>query len=131
LGAGALGGIMGGNLADRFGGRRVIIFSMIASVPFLVLFVFSTGWLSTAGLALGGLTLLFTNPVNVVMGQELAPAQAGTVSAMMMGFAWGTSGLLFIPLTGWISDIYTMQTAFIGLVLFPLIGFFLALKLPK
>jgi len=75
--------------------------------------------------------LLFTNPVNVVMGQELVPAQAGTVSAMMMGFAWGTSGLLFIPLTGWISDLFSMQTAFIGLVLFPVIGFFLALKLPK
>jgi FSR family fosmidomycin resistance protein-like MFS transporter len=69
--------------------------------------------------------------VNVVMGQELAPTQAGTVSAMMMGFAWGTAGLLFIPLTGWISDLYSMQTAFIALVLFPLIGFFLALKLPK
>jgi FSR family fosmidomycin resistance protein-like MFS transporter len=131
LGSGALGGILGGNLADRFGGRRVIIFSMIASVPFLLLFVFSTGWVSTAGLALGGLILLFTNPVNVVMGQELVPAQAGTVSAMMMGFAWGTSGLLFIPLTGWISDLFSMQTAFIGLVLFPVIGFFLALKLPK
>ena len=49
----------------------------------------------------------------------------------MMGFAWGTAGLLFIPLTGWISDLYSMQTAFIALVLFPLIGFFLALKLPK
>ena len=131
LGFGAVGGVVGGNLADRFGGRRVIIFSMIASVPFLALFVFSTGWLSTAALSLGGLILLFTNPVNVVMGQELAPTQAGTVSAMMMGFAWGTAGLLFIPLTGWISDLYSMQTAFIALVLFPLIGFFLALRLPK
>jgi FSR family fosmidomycin resistance protein-like MFS transporter len=131
LGAGAAGGILGGNLADRFGGRRVIVFSMIASVPFLSLFVFSTGWISTVALALSGLILLFTNPVNVVMGQELAPTQAGTVSAMMMGFAWGTSGLMFIPLTGWISDMFSMQTAFIGLVLFPVIGFFLALKLPK
>jgi len=60
LGFGAVGGVVGGNLADRFGGRRVIIFSMIASVPFLVLFVFSTGWFSTAALSLGGLILLFT-----------------------------------------------------------------------
>jgi hypothetical protein len=49
----------------------------------------------------------------------------------MMGFAWGTAGLLFIPLTGWISDLFSMQTAFIGLVFFPVVGFFLALKLPK
>ena len=69
------------------GRSRLPFASMIASVPFLVLFVFSTEWLSTAALALGGLTLLFTNPVNVVIVQELAPTQAGSVSAMMMGFA--------------------------------------------
>ena len=127
---GALGGFAGGNLADRFGGRCVIVASMLGSVPFLALFVFSTGVLSSAGLFLGGLVLLFTIPVNVVMAQELAPSQSGTVSALMMGFGWGTAGLLFIPLTGWISDHFSMQTAFAGLVLCPLVGFLLALKLP-
>ena len=104
---------------------------MLGSVPFLLAFVFTTGLVSTCSLILAGLILLFTTPVNVMMSQELAPTQTGTVSALMMGFAWGTSGLLFIPLTGWISDLFSMQTAFIGLVLFPLAGFFLALKLPK
>ena len=131
LAAGAIGGLAGGNLADRFGGRRVILISMLGSVPFLALFVFSTGWLSTVGLMLGGLLLLFTIPVNVLMGQELAPTQTGVVSALMMGFAWGTAGLLFVPLTGWISDLYSMQTAFAAMVFFPIVGFFLALKLPK
>src|SRR5262249_52093186 len=72
----ALGVFTGGNLAGRFGGRRVILFSMIASVPFLLLFVFTSGALSVGGLIVGGLILLFTIPVNVVMGQELAPANA-------------------------------------------------------
>jgi FSR family fosmidomycin resistance protein-like MFS transporter len=128
---GALGGFTGGTLADRFGGRRIIIFSMICSVPFLLLFVFATGWISIAGLILGGLILLFTIPVNVVMGQELAPANAGTVSALMMGAAWGTAGMIFIPLTGWVSDHFSLQVAFAGLVIMPIAGFFLALKLPK
>ena len=122
---------MGGTLADRFGGRRVIMISMIGSVPFLALFLFTSGIVSTLALMMGGLILLFTIPVNVVMGQELAPSQTGTVSALMMGFAWGSAGLIFIPLTGWVSDVFSMQTAFTGLVAFPLIGFFLALKLPK
>jgi len=128
---GALGGFTGGNLADRFGGRRVILFSMIASVPFLLLFVLTTGTLSITGLIVGGLILLFTIPVNVMMGQELAPANAGTVSALMMGAAWGAAGIVFIPLTGWVSDHYSMQHAFAGLVVIPLLGFLLALKLPK
>ena len=131
LGTGAIGGFLGGFLADRFGGRRIIITSMIGSVPFLAVFLFTTGWISSAALAVSGLILLSTNPVNVVIAQELAPSQTGTVSALMMGFGWGTAGLLFIPLTGWISDLFSMQTAFVALAAFPLLGFFLALKLPK
>src|SRR5579883_2205335 len=41
--AGALGGFMGGHCADRWGGRRVIIWSMAGSIPFLALFFFSHG----------------------------------------------------------------------------------------
>jgi hypothetical protein len=87
--------------------------------------------ISLIGLALTGLVLLFTIPVNVVMAQELVPAQAGTVSALMMGFAWGMAGLIFIPLTGWAGDHITLHRALAALNLFPAIGFFLALKLPK
>jgi hypothetical protein len=47
-----------------------------------------------------------------MMNQELAPTQTGAASAWLMGFAWRASGLLFVPL-------------------FPLAGFFLALKLPQ
>jgi hypothetical protein len=48
-----------------------------------------------------------------------------------MGAAWGVAGIVFIPLTGWISDHYSMQHAFAGLVMTPILGFFLALKLPS
>jgi MFS transporter, FSR family, fosmidomycin resistance protein len=129
LTSGALGGFLGGHLADRFGGRAVIRFSMIGSVPFLALFFATNGLLSILSLALGGLILLFTIPVNVVMAQSLAPAQAGTVSALMMGFSWGMAGLIFVPLTGWLSDIYSLHAALSALTIFPLIGFVLSLKL--
>jgi MFS transporter, FSR family, fosmidomycin resistance protein len=131
LAFGALGGFIGGHLADRFGGARVITISMIGSVPFLALFFFSGGWWSIAGLWAGGLILLFTVPVNVVMAQELVPSQAGTISALMMGFAWGMAGLVFIPLVGWASDLFSMHHALAALTVFPLAGFFLSLRLPK
>jgi FSR family fosmidomycin resistance protein-like MFS transporter len=129
--AGAAGGFVGGNLADRFGGRRVIMISMLGSVPFLILFFFGHGPASMIGLALSGLILLFTIPVNVVMAQDLAPGQAGTVSSLMMGFAWGIAGMIFIPLIGFLSDHLSMQTTMSALTIFPLIGFFLTLALPK
>ena len=131
LAAGAIGGFLGGHMSDRFGGRRVILISMAGSIPFAALFFFTSGAASLAGLALTGLVLLFTIPVNVVMAQELVPAQSGTVSALMMGFAWGMAGLVFIPLTGWAGDHFTLHRALAALNVFPVIGFFLALKLPK
>ncbi len=131
LAAGALGGFVGGHAADRFGGRAVIRFSMIAAVPLLVLFFFADGFWPVAGLIVGGFILLFTIPVNVVMAQDLAPSRAGTVSALMMGFAWGMAGVVFIPLAGYAADHLSLHRVLMTLTVFPLIGFFLALKLPR
>ena len=61
--SGALGSLIGGSLADRFGSRRIVVLSMIVSIPFLALFVGTTSWLSFLGLFIGGFTLLLTNPV--------------------------------------------------------------------
>ncbi|HLJ49279.1 MAG TPA: MFS transporter [Bryobacteraceae bacterium] len=126
---GAVGGFAGGHLADRFGGRQVILVSMAGCLPFLTLFFATSGVASIIGLSLGGLLLLFTIPVNVVMAQDLVPSQAGTVSALMMGFAWGTAGLIFIPLTGWAGDHFTLHHALSALLVFPIAGIALALKL--
>jgi FSR family fosmidomycin resistance protein-like MFS transporter len=126
LAFGGLGGFVGGNLADRFGGKRVIVISMAGCLPFLGLFFFTDGWLALASLAMAGLLLLFTIPVNVVMGQRLVPSQAGTVSALMMGFAWGCAGLVFIPLVGFAADRVGLGTAMAVVSAFPVIGFFLA-----
>jgi FSR family fosmidomycin resistance protein-like MFS transporter len=131
LTCGAVGGFMGGPFADRFGGRRVILISMAGCLPFLALFFIGTGVWSLIGLALGGLMLLFTTPVNVVMAQDLVPSQAGTVSALMMGFAWGMAGLIFIPLVGWAGDHFTLYRALFSLLAFPVLGIFLTFKLPK
>jgi FSR family fosmidomycin resistance protein-like MFS transporter len=131
LTAGALGGFLGGHLADRFGGRRIIFVSMAGCLPFLALFFLASGVTAMIGLALTGLILLFTVPVNVVMAQELVPAQVGTVSALMMGFAWGMAGLIFIPLTGALGDHFTLHRALASLAIFPVLGIFLSLKLPK
>lgn len=131
LAAGALGGFIGGHLSDWLGRRTVILLSMAGCLPFLGLFFFADGVVAMVGLVLSGSMLLFTIPVNVVMAQELVPSQAGTVSALMMGFAWGAAGIVFIPLIGWASDAFSMHQVLMTLLVFPAIGFLLALKLKK
>jgi FSR family fosmidomycin resistance protein-like MFS transporter len=121
---------LGGGLADRIGGKPVILMSMIGSTPFLWLFLHSSGWASMLCLFVGGTMLLFTIPVNVVMAQDLLPSQAGTVTSIMMGFAWGMAGITAVPAIGWYADRLGIAAAFELLALLPLAGFLLALKLP-
>ena len=131
LTAGAIGGFIGGKMADRFGARRVIMASFLFSVPFMAAFFHTTGLISYIMLALGGFVLLFTIPVNVVVAQELVPSQSGAVSALMMGFAWGTAGMVFIPLTGWISDRTSLAFALELLLIFPVLGLWVTSRIPK
>jgi FSR family fosmidomycin resistance protein-like MFS transporter len=127
---GAIGGFSGGNLADRFGERNVISFSMLFSTPFLLAFLMTNGVLSYLMLALGGVALLSTLPVNVVMAQDLIPQSASVVSALMMGFAWGMGGMT-VALVGKIADAAGLRLALMLVVLLPAVGFFLSLLLPK
>ena len=130
LTAGAVGGFAGGYISDRYGARRVILLSFALSTPFMLFFFLSTGWWAILSLALGGLILLFTIPVNVVVAQELAPSQAGTVSALLMGFAWGAAGIVFIPLTGFVAQRTSLHAALFSLLVFPVLGWILAHWLP-
>jgi MFS transporter, FSR family, fosmidomycin resistance protein len=131
LASGAVGGFAGGYLSDRIGGRRTILLSFLGSVPCLAVFFVMRGPWSIVGLALGGLILLFTIPVNVLMAQDLVPSQAGTVTALMQGFAWGTAGMIFIPLVGWVSDLSSLHLALSSLLVFPVLGFLITQRLPE
>ncbi len=127
--SGGTAGFLGGLLADRFGGRTVIAWSMLASFPLLMGFLLTDGLVAILLAVAGGGALLFTTPVNIVMAQKLVPQAAGTISALMMGFAWGVGGG-FVPMVGFLSDSFGLETTLIGLVFLTVPGFFVALALP-
>jgi FSR family fosmidomycin resistance protein-like MFS transporter len=127
---GGTAGFLGGMLADRFGGRIIIAISMIGAFPFLIGCLWARGpWLILAA-AGGGAFILFTTAVNVVMAQRLVPHGSSTVSALMMGFAWGMGGLA-TPLTGIASEIFGMQAAMAAVAALTVPGFLLSLALPR
>ncbi len=86
---GGVGGLVGGILAERISGRTVTLVSGLLGAPLMIGAFMTTGVLSMILLGLGGFVLLSTIPVNVAMAQELVPEQTSTVSALMMGAAWG------------------------------------------
>ena len=125
-----VGGFFGGPAADRFGARRVIGLSLVASCPFLFAAPMLTGWAFVIVLAVGGLFLQSTLPVNVTFGQSLAPVSAATVSSLMMGFAWGTGGLS-VPLVGLMADRVGIERTLTVLALVPLAAAACAIPLPS
>jgi FSR family fosmidomycin resistance protein-like MFS transporter len=123
------GGFFGGPLADRYGARRLIMVSLLAAVPFLAIAPSLSGWTLVAVLAIGGLLLQSTLPVNVTFAQTLAPISAATVSSLMMGFAWGTGGLS-APFVGMVADRIGIEATLQIIAFMPLAAALLALPLP-
>jgi FSR family fosmidomycin resistance protein-like MFS transporter len=127
--ASGIGGFLGGPAADRFGARRVIALSLVLSTPFLVAAAMVSGWMFLIMLAIGGLFLQSTLPVNVTFGQSIAPVSAATVSSLMMGFGWGTGGLS-VPFVGMIADRVGIEPTLAGLAFVPLVAAALTWPLP-
>jgi MFS transporter, FSR family, fosmidomycin resistance protein len=125
-----VGGFLGGPLADVYGARRVIIWSLLASVPFLLAGQLLSGWALTVLVSAGGFLLQSTLPVNVTFGQQIAPVSAATVSSLMMGFAWGVGSLL-APVVGLMGDSLGLSVALAITAVVPLLAALFALPLPR
>ena len=127
--ASSVGGFLGGPIADRWGPKAVILWSLVFAVPFLALAPMHTGWTFVALVSVGGFLLQSTLPVNVTFGQLVAPISAATVSSLMMGFAWGTGGLS-VPLVGMLADRIGIERTLVAMAFLPVVSALLAVPLP-
>lgn len=127
---GGVGGFFGGALADRLGARRVSLVAMLLATPLLLAAFSLSGMPSYILLLAGGTVLNLPIPISVVMAQRLVPGGASTVSALMMGFAWG-AGALLTPLAGVLSEHFGYFQALSLLSLLPLISATLLWLYPK
>ena len=127
---GALGGFLGGWLADRWGGRTVVVRSFVLAAPLYLLFLFLPDWRGLVCLVLGGFFLQASLPVNVVLGQELSPEHSSTIASLLMGAAWGVGALLIGPI-GALADHTSLHTALLVLSALLGAGFLCAVALPQ
>jgi len=129
LGAGTAGTLIGGPLADRFGHRRFLFFSVALTVPLIHLFLRVGDWLLFPLAALLGATIISSFSVTIVMAQELFPKRLATVSGTLAGFAIGTGGI-GVTLLGVAADRFGLMPAMNLLNGFPAAAAALALLLP-
>ncbi|HTU97086.1 MAG TPA: MFS transporter [Solirubrobacteraceae bacterium] len=126
---GAVGTLVGGQLADRFGRRSVLIGSM-ALMPFLTVgFLVSSPAVAMLFAAVAGATTIATFAVTIVMGQEFLPARIGVASGVTIGLSVGMGGVA-APLLGILADGQGLRSVFELIAVFPVAALAVSLLLP-
>ncbi len=128
--ASAVGAIGAGTTADRFGRRKVIVVSLIATIPALLLFAQYQGPLAFVSVALVGLSAASTGPLMLVMAQQLMVGRAGVATGLILGLGFVT-GAIGIPVTGAIADAFGFPAATQFQVIVVLATIVVALCLPS
>jgi MFS transporter, FSR family, fosmidomycin resistance protein len=129
LAASAAGTFLGGPLADRFGRRNIIWFSILGTAPFSILLPYVNLFWSGVMCVFAGLVLSSAFSIIVVFAQELLPGRVGLISGMFFGLAFGIGGLGSAVL-GWIADATSIAYIMKLCAYLPLLGI-LAVFLPK
>lgn len=91
--AGMIGTLLGGPLADRYGRKPMIWFSIAGTAPFSLLLPYAGPALSMVLCGIIGLILMSGFSVIIVYAQELLPRHIGTVSGLFFGLSFGMAGL--------------------------------------
>jgi FSR family fosmidomycin resistance protein-like MFS transporter len=129
LGAGALGTVAAGPIADRVGPRPFMQWVLLAAIPFGVLFLYAGPTMRFVMLAVFGAVLTSSFTVAVVLGQAYLPRSAGMASGLIVGFSIGTGGVA-VALLGLVADRYGVPATLWTTALLPLAGFAAARFLP-
>lgn len=99
----AVGGVIGGMLADRWNGRIVILLSAGASIIPLITYIDSTDIGRILLLIMAGFFVGMPHSILVIMVQKLFPRRRATASGLALGYMFfsGSVGVLFV---GYVAD---------------------------
>jgi FSR family fosmidomycin resistance protein-like MFS transporter len=128
--AGGVGTLALGPLADRFGRRPVLLASVVATGPLMLLFLAVGGVPGSIALAFVGVCVVGTFGVTMVMGQEYMPRHVGTASGLVIGLSVGLGGIAALAL-GRLADATSLRTALYVAAAAPMLAVVLASQLPR
>lgn len=129
LAAGALGTLVGGGLVDRWGARAVLVGTMVAILPLLLLLPLVGE--PAAMLLVGGIGFftIASFSVTVVLGQAYLPNHVGLASGVTLGLAIGLGGVMATAL-GVVADTWGIETVLWTIAALPVPAILLAVSLP-
>lgn len=134
IAGGAIGGIAGGHISDRFGRRGITIISLMMSPPMLYYALQAAALPSLhvffALLFLAGFIMRGAEATNITHTQELLPEGASLGASLGMGGVWGIAGLVG-PIVGRMADEYGVAYALGWIVWVPVAAGIMAFFIPK
>jgi len=128
--AGAIGGVVGGYLSDRYGRRAILFISFLVASPLFLGAIHTSGAAAMVFLALGGAALYGSASLLTVEAQGLMPTHAGVAAGMMLGVGMGVGGLLVGP-TSALAQAYGIIPVLTAVSLLPLPASLMTLSLTR
>jgi FSR family fosmidomycin resistance protein-like MFS transporter len=128
--AGGVGTLVAGPAADRVGRRPVLLGSIAAMGPLVLVYVLVGGVLGAAALALVGATVIGTFAVSMVMSQEYLPRNIGLASGLTVGLGIGIGGVAAVGL-GALADAIDLRSALYVCAAAPVVALTLGALLPS
>jgi FSR family fosmidomycin resistance protein-like MFS transporter len=123
---GAVGTLLGSPLADRWGYKPYLIFSLALTSALFPLFFLTHGFASFVVIGAVGMAMISSFTVTIAMAQELLPNNLGVASGLMAGFAIGTGGV-GVTILGVIADHFGgAPVALKSIMVLPLAGFLMS-----
>jgi FSR family fosmidomycin resistance protein-like MFS transporter len=126
---GGVGTLLLGPLADHVGRRPVLLASVTATGPLVLVFLLVGGVPGSIALALVGVCIVGTLGVTMVMGQEYMPRHVGTASGLVIGLSVGFGGIAALAL-GVLADATSLRFALLFAAGAPMFAAVLAALLP-
>jgi FSR family fosmidomycin resistance protein-like MFS transporter len=127
---GAVGGLIGGYISDKWSRKGVITISLILAGMFLWFFVTSVGIMSWIYLAIAGAALLASFSVTVVLAQEIFKGKAAFASGLMLGLGTGIGGL-GVGIFGIMTEHVGINSVIKTLICIPIIAGLFSLTIKK
>ena len=126
---GGIGTLVAGPLADRFGRRPVLLVSVLATGPLILVYLAVGGLAGAIALALVGPCVIGTFGVTMVMSQEYLPRHIGLASGLGIGLSIGLGGVAAVALGG-LADAVDLETALYVCAVAPFAALALCMLLP-
>lgn len=130
-GAGIIGNLLGGGLADRIGQKKVMLLGYFGLTIFLPILIFVNNvQMATLLLIPIGLVLYGTYSPSIVLGQNYLPNRVGFSSGVTLGVAVAIGGGA-APIIGRIADLHGIWFSLASIAFLPIVFFAIALSLPS